>query len=165
MSVILAFDQATRISGWSIFEDGQYVDSGIIDLHKVTDIDERTKQMGMELCNKIEEVQPHLIIIEEVQNQSNTAVVIKLARLQGMVLGFAAAHKIKTKIFEPTVWRKLLSYRQGSKVKREELKQQSIDYVKKNFGFDFSEDRCEAICINAAAQKMFEKENDIDIEI
>ena len=162
--VILCFDQATRVSGWSVFKEGQYIDSGIIDLHKITDTDERTKRMGIELCNKIEEIKPDLIVIEEVQNQSNTSTVIKLARLQGMVLGFAAAHKIKTKIFEPTAWRKLLSYNQGPKVKREQLKQQSIDYVKKNFGFDFSEDRCEAICINAAAQKVFEKSKDIDIE-
>lgn len=163
--VTLCFDQATRVSGWSVFKDGQYVESGIIDLHKITDTGERTKQMGIELCNKIEKIKPDLVVIEEVQNQSNTSTVIKLARLQGMVLGFAAAHNIKTKIFEPTAWRKLLSYKQGPKVKREQLKQQSIDYVKKNFGFDFSEDRCEAICINAAAQIELGTIIDIDIEI
>lgn len=162
---ILAFDQATRVSGWAIFQDGQYIDSGVIDLQDIRDTGERTKQMGIELCNKIAEVAPNLIIIEEVQNQNNTSTVIKLARLQGMILGFAAAHKIKTNIFEVTHWRKILSYKQGPKIGRNELKQQSIDYVKKNFGFDFPEDRCEAICIGDAACKAFEKPEEVDIEI
>lgn len=162
---ILAFDQATKISGWAAFNEDQYVDSGVIDLHKNLDTEARTKQMGIELCKKIDEVKPDYIIIEEVQNQSNVATVIKLARLQGMVLGFAAAHKIQTKIFEPSHWRKILSYRQGAKVKRETLKQQSIDYVKNKFGFDFSEDRAEAVCINVAAQIELKSSQDIDIEI
>ena len=165
---ILAFDQATRVSGWAIFQDGQYIDSGVIDLQNIRDTGERTKQMGIELCNKIAEVAPNLVVIEEVQNQSNTSTVIKLARLQGMVLGFAAAHKIKTDIFEPTHWRKICGHKQGPKIKREGLKQQSVDYVKKNFGFEFSEDRCEAICIGDAACKIYKfasENNEIDIEI
>ena len=160
---ILSFDQATITSGWAIFQDGNYIDSGIITRPKTEKIDIRTKNMGLELCKKIEEVQPDILVIEEVQDQHNISTVIKLARLQGMLLGFSAAHKIETKIFEPAYWRKLLLYNQGPKVKREQLKQQSIGYVKKNFGFDFSEDRCEAICINAAAQKVFEKSIDIEI--
>lgn len=165
MGVILSFDQATRISGWCVFDNGKYIDSGVIDLHKNTNTEERTRQMGIELCNKINEISPDLIAIEEVQNQNNTSTVIKLARLQGMVLGYAAANNIKTMIVEPTHWRKELSYKQGPKIKRELLKQQSVDYIKNNFGFDFSEDRCEAICINVAVQKLLEKANDIDIEI
>ena len=48
-----------------------------------------------------------------------------------------------------------MNYSQGAKVKRQELKQQSIDYVKNNFGLDLSEDECEAICINEAAHKIY----------
>lgn len=162
---ILSFDQATVISGWAVFQDGNYVDSGIITRPKAEKIDIRTKNMGLELCKKIEEVKPDFLVIEEVQDQHNISTVIKLARLQGILLGFAAAHNIQTEILTPSSWRGVLAYRQGPGVKREELKQQSIDYVKKNFGFDFSEDRCEAVCIGAAACKKFEKSDDIDIEI
>lgn len=162
---ILSFDQATVTSGWALFQDGNYVDSGIITRPKTENIDLRTKNMALELCKKIEEVQPNLLVIEEVQDQHNISTVIKLARLQGMLLGFAAAHNIQTEIITPTSWRGLLAYRQGPGVKREQLKQQSINYVKKNFGFDFSEDRSEAVCIGAAACKKNEKSDDIDIEI
>ena len=58
-------------------------------------------------------------------------------------------------VYCPMQWRKALGYRQGGKVKRAELKQQSADYVKEHFGFDnFSEDRNEAICIGVAAHKI-----------
>jgi Holliday junction resolvasome RuvABC endonuclease subunit len=162
---ILAWDQSTRVSGWSYFEDGQYVNSGIIDLHKITNTDERSRQMGVEICNTISKYNPDVVIIEEVQQQSNVSTVIKLARIQGVAIGFCAAHNITLHILTPARWRSALSYKQGPKVKREELKEQSRQYVKDHFGFsNFSEDRCEAICINEAAHKIFGW-NDDDWEI
>lgn len=153
---ILAFDQSSKLSGWCVFENGQYVDSGVIDKHKTTDSDKRIAEMGLAIYRKISEVKPDICVIENIQNQSNTATVILLARLQGMILGYCAAHKIRTEILSPSQWRRELHYKQGPKVKREELKQQSIDYVKDNFGLtDCTEDQCEAICIAVVADKLF----------
>lgn len=153
---ILAFDQSTRISGWSVFDDEEYVDSGVIDLSKIKDTTERTNQMGLAIGKLIGDVKPNLVVIEETQCQSNVDTVKKLSRIQGMAMGFAAALGIPVHILEPSKWRKALGYNQGPKVDRKELKQQSIDYVKEHFGFDgFSEDRNEAVCINVAAQKIF----------
>lgn len=153
--VILAFDQSTKVSGWCVLEDGEYVGSGVIDLHKNTDTASRSKQMGVALGEIIAKVKPDMVIIEEVQQQSNVSSVILLARIQGMLLGYAASHDIETQILEPTKWRSILGYQQGRGVKREELKQQSINYVKEHLGFDnFSEDRCEACCIALAAHKL-----------
>ena len=153
--IILAFDQSTRVTGWSVFENGQYSKSGVIDLHKITDTDERSKQMGIEICKVIEESRPDCVIIEEVQQQSNVATVIKLARIQGVAIGFCAAHNIDLHILGPSRWRSALSYRQGPKVKREELKSQSLAYVK-SLGLNIkSEDENEAVAINAAAHKIY----------
>ncbi len=155
--IILAFDQSTRVTGWSVFEDGEYLKSGVIDLHKIKDTDERSKQMSVEICKTIEDSKPDCVIIEEVQQQSNVATVIKLARIQGVAIGFCAAHNIDLHILTPSRWRAALSYRQGPKVHREELKQQSIDYVKDHLGFDdFTEDQCEACCLNMAAHKLYD---------
>ena len=154
---ILSFDQSSRLSGWSVFEDGEYVDSGVIDKHKITDSDKRIAEMGLEIYKKIKEANPDVCVIENIQNQSNTATVILLARLQGMILGYCAAHKIRTEILGPSQWRAALKYKQGAKVKREELKRQSMDYVKNNFGLmDCTEDQSEAICIGVAASKLFD---------
>ena len=165
MRRILSFDQSTRITGWSLFDCDKYIDSGVIDLHKITDTSERSKIMGLEICKLIDGFMPDLIVIEEVQQQSNVDTVKKLARIQGMAIGFATAHKIDVKILEPSKWRSKLGYKQGRGVERKELKQQSIDFVKNNFGFEYSEDICEAISINVAMQRILEQPKDIDIEI
>lgn len=154
---ILAFDQASRISGWSWFDGNEYVDSGIIDKHKITDSDKRIAEMGLAIYKKIKEVAPDIVVIEGVQQQSGVSTVILLARLQGMILGYCAAHKIRAEILGVSTWRSTLSFQQGAKVKREALKQQAIEYVKKNFSsVDCGQDESEAICIGVAASKLFD---------
>ena len=153
---ILALDQSTRITGHSLFDDGTYVESGVIDKHKIGDADKRIAEMGLEICRKIKEHKPDIVVIEDIQKQSNTKTVIYLARLQGCIILYCASKGIDIKILHPSEWRKVLSYNQGPKVPRAELKEQSINYVKEHLGFDnFSEDRCEAICIGVAANKLY----------
>lgn len=159
---VLAFDQSTKVTGWSLFCDTRYSDSGVIDLSTNKNTEERSKQMGLAICQVIEKNKPDVIIIEEVALQSNADTLKKLARIQGVAMGFAAAHNIPLHILEPSKWRSALSFQQGRAVKREVLKRQSFDYVGKHFGFDdFSEDRCESICINVAAHKIFDLDDDI----
>lgn len=159
MARVVAFDQSTRASGWSLFEGGEYVDSGLIDMSKSKlETDARSFEMAKALWKIIKKYQPDHIILEETQQQSNVKTVIILARLQGMIMGYAEAHGVKVHILQPSKWRSALAYRQGSKVKREELKQQSLDYVKENLGLSLQEDRAEAACIGMAAHKIFEFE-------
>lgn len=155
MSKILAFDQSTKISAYSLWIDGKYIDVGTIDLHKMKDTSERVRAMGVELCKVIEKYNPTKVVIEEVAQQSNPMTLKLLARIQGVIIGFCAAHNIDTYIVEPSKWRSTLHFKQGSGVKREELKAQAIKYVKDNYGLKLSEDSCEAICINEAAHKIY----------
>lgn len=158
---VLSMDQSTRITGFAIFEDAQYVKSGVIDLHKIKDTDERSKQMAVEICKLIEECKPDITIIEEVQQQTNVSTVIKLARIQGVAIGFCAAHNIDLHILTPTKWRSSLGYKQGPKIKRDMLKQQSLDFVKNNFKLELIEDEAEAVCINEAAHRIYEFDDEI----
>lgn len=159
---VLSLDQSTRITGWCVFEDSQYVKSGVIDLHKIKDTDKRSKQMAVEICKLIGDINPDVVIIEEVQQQSNVSTVIKLARIQGVAIGFCAAHNIDLHILTPTRWRSALSYQQGPGVKREQLKQQSRDFVKNTLGLSIdSEDENEATAINEAAHRIYEFDDEI----
>lgn len=153
---ILSFDQSTNLTGFALFDNGDYVDSGVIDKHTIKDTDKRVAAMGLDICKKIKEYKPDAVIIEDIQKQSNTKTVIHLARLQGCIILYCASKGIDLKILHPSEWRRILSYEQGPKVKREQLKEQSINYVKEHLGFDnFSEDRCEACCIGIAANKLY----------
>lgn len=161
MQKVLAFDQSTKISAHSMFLDGKYIECGVIDLHKMKDTSERVRAMGVELCRVIEKYKPTAVVIEEVAQQSNPMTLKLLARIQGVIIGFCAAHDIETYIIEPSKWRSTLYFKQGSGVKREELKAQAIKYVKDNYGLELSEDECESICINEASHKIFNFETEI----
>ena len=153
---VVSFDQSTRCSGYAVFEDGEYMESGVIDMSKSKlETDKRSFEMAKELWKIIKKYKPDEIVLENVQQQSNPATMIVLARLAGMVIGYAEAHNVHVHILLPSQWRKALGYSQGAKVKRQELKQQSIDYVKENFGLDLPEDQCEAIAEGVAAHKIF----------
>lgn len=159
---VVSFDQSTRCSGYSVFDQGEYVTSGVIDMSKSKlNTDERSFEMAKELWKVIKKYKPEHLILEDTQQQNgNVKTVIILARLAGAVLGYAEAHGVKTHIVLPSKWRSALSYKQGAKVKRQELKQQSIDYVKEHLNLSLSEDECEAICINEAAHKIFDFSED-----
>lgn len=152
---VLAFDQSTKISAYSIFIDGKYVECGVIDLHKMRDTSERVRAMGVELCKTIGKYNPDKVVIEEVAQQSNALTLKLLARIQGIIIGFCAAHNIETYIVEPSKWRSVLRFHQGAGVKRAELKAQAIEYIKSVYGLELSEDECESCCINEAAHKIY----------
>ena len=155
MSKILAFDQSSKLSGYSLFIDNQYSCSGVIDKHSITDPDVRIGEMGVAICKKINEFKPDSVVIEGVQAQAGVSTVILLSRLQGFILGWCYVHHIDVHIIGPSQWRSELHIKQGAGVKRAELKAQSIQYVKDTYGIDATEDECEAICINDGARIRF----------
>lgn len=156
---IIAFDQSTRASGWCYMEQGQYVCSGMIDMSKSKlETDARSFEMAQKLWEILDKYKPDHLILEETQQQTNVKIVQVLSRLQGMIIGYAEAHDIKTHIVQPAKWRAALHYTQGPKVKRAELKQQSMDYVQNNLGMELPEDQAESCCICIAAHKIFKFE-------
>ena len=160
MARVLSFDQSTRCTGWAVFENNEYIESGTIDMSKSKlDTNERSFEMAKEIWKVIKKYKPSHIVIEDTQQQNNVKTVIILARLQGEIAGYAEAHGVKVHILLPSQWRRVLDYSQGPKVKRQELKQQSIDYVKNNFGLELSEDECEAVAEGVAAHKIFDFDN------
>ena len=151
MKKILAFDQSSKKSGYCLIEDGKYVKSGIIDKSKITDIDIRIGEMGIAICQQIKEFNPDLVVIEDIQNQSSISTVVQLARLQGFILGWCYVKHIKTEIIRPSEWRKILGFKQGAGVKRQELKEQGLNYIKTKYNMELSEDEAEACCIADAS--------------
>lgn len=153
---IISFDQASINAGWSLFDENGYIDSGLITKNKNIPIDQRVPQMAEAICLKIKESKADIVCIEGIQTQSNQRTVIDLARLQGGIMMYCEIKHLPIHILAPSEWRKVLGYRQGPRVAREELKQQSANYVKEHLGFDtFSEDRNEAVCIGLAANKLY----------
>ena len=149
---IVSLDQSTRCSGYAYFEGGKYIESGVIDMSKSKlETDKRSFEMAKECWKIIKKYKPEVLFIEDVQSQANPKTMIILARLAGMIIGYAEAHKVQVHIITPSQWRSMLNFKLGAGVKRQELKQQSIDYVKDTYGIDAPEDEAEAIALGAGA--------------
>lgn len=154
---LLAFDQATKITGWAVLEDGTPVRYGHIDECDVDSPAARIREMYLSIARLVDEEQPDLLIFEAVQQQANAKTMLMLSQLQGMCLGKAYSAGVDVYSPLPVEWRKILEYKQGAHVKRAELKQQSKDYVQSHFNIVATEDECEAICIGVAADKIYNK--------
>ena len=148
---LLAWDQSSKKSGFCLIIDGKYVKSGIIDKSDISDTDTRISEMGVAICQQIKELNPDVVVIEDVQSQGSISTVVSLSRLQGFILGWCYVKHIKTEIIRPSAWRKVLKFKQGAGVKRHELKEQGLNYVKNKYNMELSEDEAEACCIGDAS--------------
>lgn len=89
--------------------------------------------------------------------QNSPSVLIDLARLQGFIIGVCNSCNKKYIILKPTVWRKELGFKQG-KLKRKELKEEAINYVKNKYNEKVSSDEADAICMALAGISIIKKE-------
>lgn len=161
---VLSLDQSTTRSGYCIFIDGRYDHSGVIDKHKNKNLESRFREMYEGIHDVISKETPDFVVIEDTQAQSGNMGTYKiLCQLQGAIMGMCYAMGIEFYVIAPVQWRSILHYRQGPKVKREELKTQSLEFVKREFGFEKSEDENEACAICAAFHRMNNTDG-IDIE-
>jgi Holliday junction resolvasome RuvABC endonuclease subunit len=85
--ILLAFDQATKQTGLSVYEDGKLLSSGLLDFSKVRDSDDRFNQMAKGICVQIDTWSPDLVILEDVDLQTNASVMKRLSQMQGVVMG------------------------------------------------------------------------------
>lgn len=93
--------------------------------------------------------------VEGVQRQANEKTMLMLSQPSGMCIAWGYLNGVGVSCYMPVEWRSIFGYQQGPGVKRVELKRQSIDYVKNNFGITATEDECEAIAIGCAAYQEY----------
>lgn len=108
------------------------------------------------IINILEEYSPTIVYIEDTALQRNVKTLKELSQLQGVIIGYCKTKDIDIQIITPSQWRKQLGLKQGAGVKRPELKQQCLNWVKTNIGIERSEDEVEAIGIGAAVLKLFD---------
>ena len=157
---ICATDQSSSRSGLAVIVDGVPTYYTAIDHSSNKDVADRIKHMFLDLSKCIDEANPDYLVVEAVQQQTNPKAVMILSTLQGGLICRAYTCGIPVSSPLPTEWRKILGFRQGPKIKREELKAQAKDFVLQHFSITASEDECEAICIGVAE---YLRLNDLDV--
>jgi Holliday junction resolvasome RuvABC endonuclease subunit len=142
---VLALDQATHISGWSIFSNGELLRYGTFET-QLADEDARDSTIKNWLINMIDNWQPDIVGIEGIQYQQNEGVTTfeKLARLQGILINCVYELKIPYQVCHTQVWRSHC----GVKGKTRADKKKSMQLiVKQLFDISVSNDCADAIGI------------------
>lgn len=153
-TTLLSLDTSTTSTGWAIFKDGEYQESGVIDdFKKVKNGHERLKLMTKELLDSIEQLKPDIIVIEKDVVFGNMKVIDMLMKIIGAVYGFCLFNGITYYEFAPSEWRKYVKLQAFGR-KRDAFKEASIKYVKEHIGIDVNDDEADAICIGMAYCKM-----------
>lgn len=148
MSKILSLDQSST-SGFAIFEDDECNDDFLLISYGLYRAKGNTfEEKIIDICNYfdilIHEEQIDLLLLEDVQSQSNTLTYGKLSRLIGALIELANMNNIEYKIIHSSTWRKGL----GIKGKdRKTLKEQSKQYVFNKYGITVNDDVSDAIAI------------------
>ena len=84
---ILAFDQASSVTGWAVFSDGWLTEHGVIKVKTYhTTSDERIMEMFWEIRKTMEQFEPDAVVMEDVAKQKNVYSLIRLARVQGAMV-------------------------------------------------------------------------------
>ena len=153
---LLSLDTSTTSTGWAIFKDGKYQESGVIDdFKKMKNGHERLKLMTKELLDSIGQLEPDIIVIEKDVVFGNMKVIDMLMKIIGAVYGFCLFNGITYYEFAPSEWRKYVKLQAFGR-KRDEFKKASIKYIKDNLNMEVNDDEADAICIGLAYCKKFE---------
>lgn len=156
---ILALDQATHITGWSVFDGSQLVKYGIFQTNTEDEV-ARFEEVKVWLISMIENWKPDVVAIEGIQYQQNFGVTTfqTLARLQGILMNLCYELKIPCKICATNTWRAHC----GVKGKQRNDKKRSMQLlVKEWFDISVSDDESDAIGIGKYAADAYKKQNEI----
>ena len=151
--IILALDQASRTSGYSVFEDKELKAHGTFTFSN-SDLGIRLYKIRQKVKELIDTYHPDKIIFEDIQLQEisngTTAGNVKtfkiLAEVFGVIYELATALNIDNETYLASVWRKGLGI--AGKL-RNQQKMNAQKWVFDNFNIHVVEDEADAICIGA----------------
>ena len=136
--IILALDQSTRISGWSVFEDKELKDFG----HWAETSDQIGKRI-LNISNHIKDLinkyDPDLVVFENIQLQNRNVGVDtfqKLAWVQGAIISVLEEWDVEYKIIYASEWRKSCDFLKGNDKHRNEQKKIAQQWVKDTYNLN-----------------------------
>ena len=142
---ILALDQATHISGYSLFSNKELIDFGKFEVNGNSDF-ERSLKVKEWLINLIDKFDPDFIGLEGIQYQQSVGVTTfeTLARLQGVLGTTCLELGIPFKVVNTNTWRNHCGVKGKSRIDKKRSMQL---LVQEWFDMRPSEDECDAIGI------------------
>lgn len=155
---LLALDQATRVTGYAVFNDGVPVVIGHFTITK-DDFAERLVEIRNTVIKLIEEHDIDTVAFEDIQLQNNVVQNVKtfkmLAEVFGVVQETLQEIGIDYYIVPPVVWKSTVGIAGKGRDREKPLAQK---WIADNYGFKCTEDEADAACLGAHILKT-EKES------
>lgn len=146
---VLALDQASRTSGWSVFDDGKLLEYGKFTADQ-TDIGDRLYYIRKQVINLIDKYKIDEVVFEDIQLQGNVA--NNIATFKALAEVFGVLYELFTEIKMPrtavlsTVWKSTLGIKGKDRTAQKKAAQL---WVENTYGVKPTQDECDAICIGA----------------
>lgn len=146
---ILALDQATRTSGWAVYDDKNLIKYGKFSTTS-DDMGDRLLQIRKNIIKLIEDYDIEAVIFEDIQLQNNKINNVdtfkKLAEVIGVLCELFAEIKMPAEAVISTVWKSKLGIKGYDRTAQ---KKSAQVWVQNIYGISPTQDECDAICIGA----------------
>ena len=146
MSNILALDQASRTTGYAIFQEGKLIASGTF-TYADDDFSLRLVKIRNKVISLIEEYRINKILLEDIQlqGQTNNVTTYKaLAEVLGVLEELSRELNIPHELVHSQSWKSTLGIKGRDRATQ---KRNAQLYVENMYGLKVSQDATDAICI------------------
>lgn len=166
---ILSVDQATKNTGWAIFDGEELIKYGLYKT-SLENEDQRIDEVKIWLLNMINNWKPDFVQIEDIHFQKTFSNLEEpddvvgvttfkvLAHLQGVLINLLYESNIDYGIVPPAIWRKYCQIKGRSKVDKKRNAQLK---VKQWYDITVTDDEADAICIGRYCAKAVEKSQEL----
>lgn len=146
MANILALDQASRTSGYAVFQSGKLVDNGTF-TYADDDFSLRLVKIRNKVISLIEQYNIDKILLEDIQlqGQTNNVTTYKaLAEVLGVLEELSRERNIPHELIHSQSWKSTLNIKGRDRATQ---KRNAQLYVEETYGLKVSQDATDAICI------------------
>ena len=152
---IIALDNATRVTGWAIFDDEKLVSYGKYTT-KSGETSDRILEVGDWLTNLLEQWEPNTIILEDIQQQNNVSTFKVLAKLQGVLEYINKKNNIEYYIISPSTWKSNAGVKGKTRVDQKKSAQLIVQQL---YNIQTTQDESDAILLGKYGVDKFLKNN------
>ena len=142
---IIAFDQASRTTGYSVFENGALIAHGKFTFEQ-TDFADRLTHIRNKVQSLITEYKPDKVLLEDIQLQENVETFKKLSEVYGVLEELINEMGLPQAAIPSTVWKSTLGIKGRT---RPDQKRNAALWVQQTYNLKPTQDECDAICIGA----------------
>lgn len=163
-TILLSLDTSSTKTGWAIFGNGIYEESGVLDWSHVKETEDRLLIMYIDIIQLINKYEPDILVIEKdivgSGKRQNMSTINTLVKLIGGIWAYCVQLNMDTPMnfpagefnifyveYTPSEWRSLVGI---TARKREDCKAASIKRIKDIYNIDVDDNEADAINIGEA---------------